>query len=147
MFVLEKNSGDCMHASNSEGFPTGATPILHYEVVRAPPDDMPSNRWLFNGFKITNEAYNRFLHASASYISPAGHKILYTDVGDDTEQAEEFALLREQSDDFSLTGYFRLLGLRTHLYVTFGTTDVTPGTGRSRIYQDTLANSSLMNWY
>ena len=139
---LDKASGDCLHASNSETIPAGVANPLNWEVVHRAPQNASSERWFVNGFNVRSEAYGRSLHASASIRSPQNHLLLYTTNSPNSSRAQDFAF--EQVDDqgtpvpFSsdqFTGYFRIRSLRTGLYLCYGDDDRTPGTGRPRVYQ------------
>lgn len=139
--VLEKDSGDCLHASNTEGVPAGQPNPVDFEVYHRPPagTDDPSDLWqvatLGAGKSLTSQAYARRLHASATLSSDQGHKLLYTSPPLDNAQAEEFSINPVDTPDaFTYSGYFTLVSNRTGLGATFGS-DPTPG-GRPRVDQD-----------
>ena len=86
------DTGDCLHASNTEAIPAGAAPPVNFEVVHRPlsehSDD--SDLWtvgdLGAGKSLTSQAYGRVLHAS-TMTSRGGHKVLYTCAPNNTERA------------------------------------------------------------
>jgi CotH kinase protein len=138
--VLSRDTGDCLHASNSEGVPAGQPSPVNFEVYHRPPGDKddPSDLWrvatLGAGKSLTSEAFGRRLHASATLSTDQGHKMLYTSppVGD---AAEEFVITPVDTPDaFTFSGYATLVSRRTGLGVTYGP-DPTPG-GRPRVHQD-----------
>lgn len=136
------DTGECLHASNTEAIPAGAVPPVNFEVVHQPlaePSD-DSDLWTMGdlgvGKSLTSRAYGRVLHASAM-TSSRGHKLLYTCAANNTERAEEFTLepvRPPNGSQFAHTGYFRLLSARTGRKGAYGD-DATPS-GRPRVYQD-----------
>jgi CotH kinase protein len=141
VYVLSGDTGDCLHASNTEGVPAGQPNPVNFEVYHRPPagNDDPSDLWLVGtlgaGKSLTSQAFNRRLHASATLSTDQGHKLLYTSPADDNERAEEFSIAPvDTPDSFTFSGYVTLVSGRTTLGVTYGS-DPTPG-GRPRVYQD-----------
>ena len=147
VYVIHQRTGECMHASNTESIPPGAAPPLNFEVYRLPfrDDNDKSDLWVFNtlgnGRSLTNQAFSRVLHASATEVTPQGHKFLYTCSASNTDHAEEFSIVPGKSqdpvdanDEFALTGYCNLTSVRTTMGAAFGE-DITPA-GRARIHQE-----------
>jgi CotH kinase protein len=140
--ILNEETSECLHASNTETIPPGTANPVNFEVYRLPlrDDDDKSDLWRINdlgsGKSLTNEAFGRVLHASNSLVTPQGHKYLYTCAPSNTDRAEEFAFVPSGSspDEFAFTGYFRLASIRTNLRATYGM-DITPA-GRARIHQE-----------
>jgi hypothetical protein len=142
VYLLDKDTGECMHASNTETIPPGATPPVNFEVYRLPlrDDNDNSDLWVVNtlgsGSSLTNQAFGRVLHASNTLVTPQGHKFLYTCAPNNNEHAEEFRIVPVDSpDEFTFTGHFKLSSVRTGMAATFGM-DITPA-GRARIHQET----------
>jgi hypothetical protein len=147
VYVIHQRTGECMHASNTESIPPGAAAPSNFEVYRLPfrDDNDASDLWvantLGNGRSLTNQAFGRVLHASATEVTSQGHKFLYTCPASNTDHAEEFSIVPGKSqdpvdanDEFALTGYCTLSSVRTQMGATFGE-DITPG-GRARIHQE-----------
>jgi hypothetical protein len=147
VYILHQRTGECMHASNTESIPPGAAAPVNFEVYRLPfrDDNDKSDLWVFNtlgnGRSLTNQAFDRVLHASDTLVTPQGHKFLYTCPPSNTDHAEEFSIVPGKSqdpidanDEFALTGYVNLTSIRTHLGAAFGE-DITPA-GRARIHQE-----------
>jgi hypothetical protein len=141
VYILNDDTGECMHASNTESIPPGVAPPLNFEVYRLPfrDDNDNSDLWVFNtlgsGRSLTNQAFSRVLHASNTQVTPQGHKYLYTCPPANGDHAEEFSIVPIDSPDaFTFTGYFKLSSVRTNMSATFGM-DTTPG-GRARIHQE-----------
>jgi CotH kinase protein len=141
VYVIDKDTGECMHASNTESIPPSAADPLNFEVYRLPlrDDNDKSDLWVVNtlgsGKSLTNQAFGRVLHASNTQVTPQGHKYLYTCPPSNGDHAEEFTIAPVDSpDEFTFTGYFNLASVRTQLAATFGT-DITPA-GRARIHQE-----------
>ncbi len=140
--LLKRDTGECLHASNTEGVPADIAPPVNFEVYRRPrPDtDDPTDLWtladLGTGKSITSQAFGRALHASDTLVTEQGHKLLYTCPSNNSDHADEFSIVPvDTPDEFTWSGYFRLTSVRTGLSATYGT-DTTPA-GRSRMYQDT----------
>jgi CotH kinase protein len=143
VYILDQGTGECLHASNTETVPPGATPPVNFEVYRLPlrDNDDKSDLWVVNtlgsGRSLTSQALNRLLHASGTQVTPLGHKYLYTCPPANGEHAEEFSFVPVKhptdNDELAFTGYFNLSSVRTHLEAKFGD-DITPG-GRARVYQ------------
>ena len=141
VYILDKDTGECMHASNTESIPPGAPNPLNFEVYRLPlrDDNDKSDLWSFNdlgsGKSLTNQAFGRVLHASNTLVTPQGHKYLYTCPPNNNDHAEEFSIVPVESPDaFTFTGYFKLSSVRTNMGARFGS-DITPA-GRARIHQE-----------
>jgi hypothetical protein len=147
VYVLHQRTGECMHASNTESIPPGAAPPVNFEVYRLPfrDDNDKSDLWVFNtlgnGRSLTNQAFDRVLHASNTLVTPQGHKYLYTCSPSNTDHAEEFSIVPvkpqdpdDAADELAFTGYFNLTSVRTNMGAAFGE-DITPA-GRARIHQE-----------
>jgi hypothetical protein len=144
VYILDKDTGECMHASNTESIPPGAAPPVNFEVYRLPlrDDNDKSDLWEFNtlgsGKSLTNQAFGRVLHASDTLVTPQGHKYLYTCPPSNGDHAEEFSIVpvkpQDPDDELAFTGYFNLTSVRTNMGATFGM-DITPA-GRARIHQE-----------
>jgi hypothetical protein len=150
VYIIHQRTGECMHASNTETIPPGAAPPMNFEVYRLPlrDDNDKSDLWVVNtlgsGKSLTNQAFSRVLHASDTLVTPLGHKYLYTCVPSNTDHAEEFSIVPVESPDaFTLSGYFNLSSIRTHLGAAFGE-DITPA-GRARVHQE--AGGSKLYFY
>jgi hypothetical protein len=137
--ILEGETGECLHASNTEGLPAGVTNPLNFEVYHRPlPDnDDKADLWFVNdlgrGQSVSSQAYGRVLHASNTLVTGQAHKLLYTCPANNTDHAEEFSIVPVDSDEFAFSGYFKLTSIRTGLSATYGS-DATPA-GRPRIHQ------------
>ena len=145
VYVLKRDTSACLHASNTEAIPAGTVPPLNFEVYHQPlPDNNdPSDLWIFNdlggGKSLTNQAYNRVLHASDALVTPLGNRYLYTCAPDNGNHGDEFAIVPFDSpDEFEFTGYFRIQSIRTKLGATFGA-DPTPA-GRLRVHQENVGS-------
>jgi CotH kinase protein len=141
VYVLSGDTGDCLHASNTEGVPAGQPNPVDFEVYHRPPTggDDPSDLWrvatLGAGKSLTSQAFDRRLHASTTLVTDQGHKLLYTAPPPGNDAAEQFVITPVDTPDaFTHSGYFTLVSSRTGLGVTYGP-DPTPG-GRPRVYQD-----------
>lgn len=141
VYILDKGTGECMHASNTETIPPGSAPPVNFEVYRLPLRDDNDNTdlWVVNtlgtGRSLTNQAFGRVLHASNTQVTPQGHKYLYTCPSSNGDHAEEFSIVPVESpDEFTFTGYVNLSSVRTNMGATFGS-DITPA-GRARIHQE-----------
>jgi hypothetical protein len=155
VYILKHDTSDCLHASNTEPVPPGAAPPVNFEVYHQQlfDNNHPSDLWALNdlgaGKSLTNQAFNRNLHASATQVTPTGHKFLYTSSPDNSEHAEEFTVVpvpvpvtdpANPPGRFAFTGYFNLVSVRTTEMAKFGT-DLTPS-GRPRVHQE-LPGSNL----
>lgn len=154
VYLINKDTGTCLHASDTETIPfPNVNPPRQFEVVHRVPEDSRSDRWFFKphgaGIGLQNEKYSRWFHASGTARSPANHLYLYTypDPGDNFGGAEEFDMeMVDYVDQFQFSGYFKLRNRRTGLYATYGANDLTPS-GRPRVYQDSAANASQLFLY
>ena len=146
VYVLKGDTSHCLHASNTEGIPAGTPNPLNFEVYHQPlrDDNDKTDLWSFDdlgaGKSVTNQAYNRVLHASNT-LTNQGHKYLYTCAPANTDRAEEFSIVPIDSDRFNFTGYFELASIRTNLRATYGS-DTTPA-GRPRVHQEPDDGSTL----
>jgi hypothetical protein len=150
VYVLKDDSSECLHASNTEGVPPGTPDPPNFEVYHQPlPDNNdPADLWSFsdlgNGKSVTNQAFGRVLHASATLVTPQGHKYLYTCAPVNNDHAEEFSVVPVDSPGtHTFSGYFKLASVRTGLGATYGS-ETTPA-GRPRIYQE--SDGSTLYFY
>jgi len=155
VYILKHDTSDCLHASNTESIPPGAPAPVNFEVYHQQlfDNNQPPDLWVLNdlgtGKSLTNLAFNRNLHASATQVTPAGHKLLYTCAPSNGDHGEEFTVVPVPVpvDDpanppgrYAFTGYFNLVSVRTTEMAKFGT-DMTLG-GRPRVHQE-LPGSNL----
>ena len=150
VYLLKDDTSECLHASNTEGIPAGQPNPVNFEIYHRPlPDNNdPTDLWrlstLGNGKSATSQAYDRVLHASTTLTTTQGHKYLYTCPTNNTDHAEEFSVTPvDTPDNFTISGYFQLVSVRTGLGMAYGT-ETTPA-GRPRIYQD--PNGSRLYFY
>jgi hypothetical protein len=155
VYILKHDTSACLHASNTESIPPGIPAPVNFEVYHQPlkDDNDKTDLWVFNdlgtGKSLTNQAFNRVLHASATQVTPQGHKYLYTCTPSNGEHAEEFTIVpvpvpvtdpANPPGRFAYTGYFNLVSVRTTEMAKYGL-DLTPG-GRARVHQE-LPGSNL----
>ena len=155
VYILKHDTSDCLHASNTESIPPGAPAPADFEVYHQQlfDNNQPSDLWALNdlgtGKSLTNQAFNRNLHASGTQVTPAGHKYLYTCAPSNGDHGEEFTIVpvpvpvtdpANPPGRFAFTGYFNLVSVRTTEMAKFGD-DLTPG-GRPRVHQE-LPGSNL----
>jgi len=152
VYILKHDTSDCLHASNTETIPPGPADfeVYHQQLFD---NNQPPDLWILNdlgtGKSLTNQGFNRVLHASAALVTPAGHKFLYTCAPENTDHADEFTIQpvpvpvtdpANPPGRFAFTGYFNLVSVRTSEMAKFGT-DLTPQ-GRPRVHQE-LPGSNL----
>jgi hypothetical protein len=155
VYILKHDTSDCLHASNTESIPPGEAAPVNFEVYHQQlfDNNHPTDLWVLNdlgiGKSFTNQAFNRNLHASATSVTPAGHKFLYTCAPSNGDHAEEFTIAPVPVPDidpanppgrFAFTGYFNIVSVRTSEMAKFGN-DLTPS-GRPRVHQE-LPGSNL----
>jgi hypothetical protein len=81
VYVLNEETNECLHASNTESVPPGAANPVNFEVYRLPlrDDNDPTDLWRFgdlgSGKSLTSEAFGRVLHASKTLVTPPGPQI------------------------------------------------------------------------
>jgi hypothetical protein len=146
-YMAEPNSGNVVHASNSE------TNGIYYEVYHRPPQNHGSDRWIQGSisyagstyFTLVNEAYGRPLYATASATTPAGNLFIFTEPNGNYPPGEGWAQYYDINyypnggvKDFS--GTFKLRSTRTSRYAHYSSSDLTPN-GNPRVYQG-LTNGS-----
>ena len=149
VYILKHDTSDCLHASNTESIPPGVAAPVNFEVYHQPlkDDNDKTDLWVFNdegtGKSLTNQANKRVLHASATQLTPQGHKYLYTCSPSNGDHAEEFTIVpvpvpvtdpANVPGRFAFTGYFNLVSVRTGEMAKYGL-DLTPG-GRARVHQE-----------
>ena len=155
VYILKHDTSACLHASNTESIPPGIPAPANFEVYHQPlkDDNDKTDLWVLDdlgtGKSLTNQAFDRVLHASATQVTPQGHKYLYTSAPSNGEHAEEFKIApvpvpvtdpANPPGRFAYTGYFNLVSLRTNEMAKYGL-DLTPG-GRARVHQE-LPGSNL----
>jgi hypothetical protein len=155
VYILKHDTSDCLHASNTESVPPGAPAPVNFEVYHQQlfDNNHPSDLWVLNdlgtGKSLTNQAFNRVLHASGTEVTPAGHKFLYTCAPSNADHGEEFTFVpvpvpvtdpANPPGRFAFTGYFNIVSVRTTEMAKFGN-DLTPS-GRPRVHQE-LPGSNL----
>lgn len=150
LYVLEKTTDDALHASNAE-----LVGPARYEVVHQPLLESAGDRWFFlpptdltAHFRVWNESYGRWLHASRTAYTPYGHLSLYTIAEPDySNMSQDYVVQAEGSASFSYSGYFRMYNARTGLHLRFGADDPTSSSGKQRVYQTDSSGASLLYWY
>ncbi|WP_068277616.1 CotH kinase family protein [Aldersonia kunmingensis] len=140
-YIRDDATNDCLHAGKSDTIPRDDPNPTNFEVTHRPrpPAVDDSDLWSFADLgtakSVTSKAFGRVLHAS-SIVSSQGHKLLYTCPPNNADHAEEFRVEPiDARDEFSHSGYFSLVSVRTGLRATFGT-DPTPS-GHPRVHQET----------
>ncbi len=72
VYILKHDTSDCLHASNTESIPPGAPAPANFEVYHQQlfDNNHPTDLWVLNdlgsGKSLTNQAFNRNLHASGT---------------------------------------------------------------------------------
>ena len=155
VYILKHDTSHCLHASNTESIPPGAPAPANFEVYHQTlfDNNHPTDLWVLNdlgtGKSLTNQAFNRVLHASATQVTGQGHKYLYTCAPSNGDHAEEFTIVpvpvpvtdpANPPGRFAFTGYFNLVSVRTTEMAKFAS-DLTPA-GRPRVHQE-LPGSNL----
>ena len=155
VYILKHDTSHCLHASNTESIPPGTPAPVNFEVYHQQlfDNNHPTDLWVLNdlgtGKSLTNQGFNRVLHASGTQVTGQGHKLLYTCAPSNGDHAEEFTIVpvpvpvtdpANPPGRFAFTGYFNLVSVRTTEMAKFGS-DLTP-TGRPRVHQE-LPGSNL----
>ncbi len=155
VYILKHDTSHCLHASNTESIPPGIPAPVNFEVYHQQlfDNNHPTDLWVLNdlgtGKSLTNQGFNRVLHASGTQVTGQGHKYLYTCAPSNGEHAEEFTIVpvpvpvtdpANPPGRFAFTGYFNLVSVRTTEMAKFGS-DLTPA-GRPRVHQE-LPGSNL----
>jgi hypothetical protein len=76
VYILNEETNECLHASNTESVPPGAANPVNFEVYRLPlrDDNDTTDLWrlgdLGNGKSLTSEAFGRVLHSSNTLVTP-----------------------------------------------------------------------------
>ena len=155
VYILKHDTSHCLHASNTESIPPGIPAPVNFEVYHQPlfDNNQPTDLWVLNdlgtGKSLTNQAFNRVLHASGTQVTGQGHKYLYTCAPSNADHGEEFTIVPvpvpvtdpgNPPGRFAFTGYFNLVSVRTTEMAKFGS-DLTPA-GRPRVHQE-LPGSNL----
>src|SRR4029077_11515580 len=147
VYILKHDTSACLHASNTESIPPGIPAPVNFEVYHQPlkDDNDTTDLWVLDdlgtGKSLTNQAYNRVLHASGTQVTPQGHKYLYTSAPSDGEHAEEITIVpvpvthpANPPGRLAYTGDFNLVSVRTTEMAKYGL-DLPPG-GRARVHQE-----------
>ena len=98
VYILKHDTSDCLHASNTESIPPGIPAPANFEVYHQPlkDDNDKTDLWVLNdlgtGKSLTNQAFDRVLHASGTQVTAQGHKYLYTCAPSNGDHAEEFTI-------------------------------------------------------
>jgi hypothetical protein len=99
VYILKHDTSACLHASNTESIPPGIPAPANFEVYHQPlkVDNDKTDLWVFNdlgtGKSLTNQAYNRVLHASATQVTAQGHKYHYTCAPNNVDHAQKSSRL------------------------------------------------------
>lgn len=140
VYVLDEGRNEALHASNSEGVPPGTPAPVNFEVYHhaLKDDNDKTDLWVFDDLgvakSLTNQAYDRVLHASKQ-LTGQGHKFLYTCMPNNTDHSEEFSIEPvDAPNEFTFSGYFKLKSVRTDERATYGD-DLTPSR-RGRVHQE-----------
>lgn len=140
VYVLDEGRNEALHASNSEGVPPGTPAPVNFEVYHhaLKDDNDKTDLWVFDDLgvakSLTNQAYDRVLHASKQ-LTGQGHKFLYTCMPNNTDHSEEFLIEPvDAPNEFTFSGYFKLKSVRTDERATYGD-DLTPSR-RGRVHQE-----------
>jgi hypothetical protein len=78
VYILKHDTSNCLHASNTESIPPGDPAPVNFEVYHQQlfDNNHPTDLWALNdlgtGKSLTNQAFNRNLHASGTQVTPAG---------------------------------------------------------------------------
>ena len=81
VYILKHDTSHCLHASNTESIPPGIPAPANFEVYHQPlfDNNHPTDLWVFNdlgtGKSLTNQAFNRVLHASGTQVTRSGAQI------------------------------------------------------------------------
>jgi hypothetical protein len=143
-FLLDKATGNCIHASNTEFI---GTPGGHQEIYHYAPTTSRSDRWNIlpaataGTYKFTNRKYGRYLHASVTRYTLGGNLNIYNFLYDPTIGNDFFAEPVDRVSQWEVSGYFKLKSARTSLYVFLSAVDLTP-LGRKQVHQISSAASA-----
>ncbi|MEE4022677.1 CotH kinase family protein [Gordonia sp. PKS22-38] len=139
VYIRDDATNECMRTTQ-EGIPADAPDPANFEVVHRPRPTIVEDEYLWSftdlgtGKSLVNKATGHVLHASRAFATAAGQKLLYTCAGDNTDHADEFEVRPvDTPDEYTHSGYFTLVSVRTGAAATFGT-DKTP-TGARRVHQ------------
>ena len=155
VYILKHDTSDCLHASNTESIPPGTPAPVNFEVYHQPlfDNNHPTDLWVFNdlgtGKSLTNQAFNRVLHASGTQVTAQGHKYLYTCAPSNGDHAEEFTSCpsrprhgpRQPAGPVRVSPAISTSSACGPLRWQSIGTDLTPG-GRERVHQE-LPGSNL----
>ena len=140
VYILKHDTSNCLHASNTESIPPGAPAPVNFEVYHQQlfDNNHPTDLWVLNdlgtGKSLTNQAFNRNLHASAHASHPRGTSSSTRARRANDDHAEEFTIVpvpvpvidpANPPGRFAFTGYFNIVSVRTTEMAKFGN-DLTP---------------------
>ncbi len=151
--LVDKATGDCLHASNTESVPAGATNPVNFETVHAPlVEGSTADTWEFKfgavDLKLMSSQTGRFLHASASFTGTNSRFLNYTTLATDSANATEWNQVPvDASSVFDMSGYIKVRSVRTGRYLRYGVDDPTPGTGRPRVDQGSETEAAVLSLY
>jgi len=135
VYLADRDSGEVIHASNSETVPNNAS---YYEIYHRQSANDATDRWLLGwsptGVTFTSEAYNRTLIGSPSLMTSAGHPYIFQ-APPGTNQPYDSWEWEYEGTTFDFPGTILLKNVATGGYAHFSASgDATPQ-GRLRIYQ------------
>ncbi|MFW0794488.1 CotH kinase family protein [Gordonia sp. CPCC 205515] len=150
LYIRDDATNDCMHVS-SQPIPLDVPTPTNFEVTHRPrlAAEEDTDLWtlpaLGDGQSIVNKASGKILHASTNLNSGPGHKLLYAGAGDNTGHADEFRVepLDADPQNFSHSGYFSLVSVRTGLRARFGA-DAT-ASGAPRVHQEAQGSKLFLS--
>lgn len=137
---LDKSTGDCFHASNTE-FVTGP-PDYHQEVYHDQPTGASADFWRIDAtrpnitFRFMNSQYGTWLHCDKTIKTPGGHLNVYAFRGPNLDQVNvhDFYIEPIDAKQWHASGYFKIKNAQTMQYVYFSETDKTPK-GKKEVHQ------------
>ena len=138
VFLLDRELGDCVHASNTEFI--GAAGGSHQEVCHYAPTTSPADRWYISQsdqigtYKFKNMAHSIFLHCSTTVYTPDGNLNIDSFCCDPDEGNNFYIEPVKLTDEWQVSGYFRLRSAKTLRYVYFSEVDLT-SRGRKAVNQ------------
>ena len=134
-FLLDKATDECVHASNTEPVGSG------FEVYHHTPTTSRSDRWYFSPsathvgtYKVINRKYGTYLHCSATLFTPGGNLNVYSIHNHPDDGNYYYVEPIDCTDQWEVSGYFRLKSFRTSKYIYFSDIDLTPK-GRKEVHQ------------
>jgi len=137
VFLLDRATGDCIHANNAEFVGTAERyqEVYHYAPTTSAVDMWhisPSDQ--LGTYKIKNREYGTYLYCSTTKYAPDGNLNVYSFRYDQNGGNNFYIEPVECTDQRKVSGYFRLRSARTSRYVYFSEVDSSPG-GRKKVSQ------------